>query len=135
VPRVYVEVENLKDIIKELAAMPEKGKDVLHEAVNQGAEYLQPKIRNRVPLSSEDDVHLKDHIKISKAKRKKTIKQTALVRISGKNADYGFHVETGHLTQAGRHIPANPFMRSATDENAEKVAEIAVEHILKRMGV
>ncbi len=134
-PRVYVDVENLKEIVAELARMPEVGKDILHEAVNKGAEYLLPKIQQKVPVNNDDDVHLKDNIKLSKAKRQKSVKQTATVKISGKDADYGFHVETGHMSIKGRHIPANPFMRSTTDANADKAAQIVVEHILDRIGV
>ncbi len=133
-PRVYVEVDGLDELIKEFKAMPKRGKARLAGAVNKGAGKLAPKIRQATPVGTEDGKHLRDNIKVRKAKGK-TAKATAEVYISGKSTDYGFHVETGHLTKGGRHIPAKPFMRNTTDANAEEIATIVAEEILDGVGV
>ena len=137
-PRVYVQVEGWKEISQQLTALGEKGKDLLHEAVNKGAEYLEPKIKSSIKPGNDDDdtIHLRDTVRISKAKRKKTSKQTATIKIGGlKGAEYPMHLETGHMTQDGKHVPAKPYVRQAVDQNAERVAEIAVNHLLDKLGV
>lgn len=136
-PRVYVNIEGWQEVSKALAALGEKGKDLLHEAVNKGAEYLHPKLKNNIKVGNdEDNAHLRDTVRLSKAKRKKSTKQTALVKIGGiKGVEYPMHLETGHMTKGGKHIPAKPYIRSAADENAAKVAEIAVNYLLDKLGV
>lgn len=134
-PRVYVEVEGLKEVIAGFKAMGEDGKKVLHEAVNIGAEMLAPKIRENTPVGTEDDQHLKNNIKPKKAKKKKTVKQTAQVQVGSNKTDYAFHVETGHRTKSGKTIPANPFVRRAVDAASDEVAIKVVSHILDRIGV
>lgn len=136
-PRVYVQVEGWKEVQQQLIALGEKSKDLLHEAVNKGAEYLQPKLRDNIKAGNdEDNAHLRDTVRLSKAKRKKTTKQTALVKIGGiKGVEYPMHLETGHMTEDKKHVPAKPYVRSSADKNADKVAEIAVNHLLDRLGV
>jgi hypothetical protein len=136
-PRVYVNVEGWKEVSQQLSQMGEKGKDLLHEAVNKGAEYLQPIIKNNIKLGNDNDnTHLRDTVRQSKAKRKKSTKQTALVNIGGiKNVEYPMHLETGHMTEEKKHIPARPYIRSAVDQNAGKTADIVVDHLLNRLGL
>lgn len=136
-PRVYVNVEGWQEVSKVLAALGEKGKDLLHEAVNKGAEYLQPKLKNNIKIGNDNDnAHLRDTVRLSKAKKKKSTKQTAIVKIGGiKGVEYPMHLETGHMTEDGKHVPAKPYVRNAADENAAKVAEIAVIYLLDKLGV
>lgn len=136
---VYVEVDKdaLKKLVDEFTAMPEKAKDTLHEAVNKGAEYLKPKIQSNIkPGKDDDNKKLRNTVRVSKAKRRKSIKQTATVRIGGiKDVEYPMHLETGHMTEDGKHIPARPYIRSASDNNQEKVADIVANYILDSMGL
>lgn len=136
-PLVIVGVEGYKEVRDKLLALGEQSKDLLHEAVNKGAEYLQPKLKNNIKVGKEEDsVHLRDTVRLSKAKKKKTTKQTAIVKIGGiKNVEYPMHLETGHMTEDGKHVPAKPYVRSAADENAQKVADIAVNYLLDRLGL
>lgn len=136
-PLVVVGVEGYKEVRDKLLALGEQSKDLLHEAVNKGAEYLQPKLKNNIKAGKEEDsVHLRDTVRLSKAKKKKTTKQTAIVKIGGiKGVEYPMHLETGHMTENGKHVPAKPYVRSAADENAQKVADIAVNYLLDRLGL
>lgn len=44
------------------------------------------------------------------------------------DADYAVHVELGHLTPSGAHVPANPYMQHAVDDTAAEGEQIAREH-------
>ena len=136
-PLVIVGVEGYKEVRDKLLALGEQSKDLLHEAVNKGAEYLQPKLKNNIKAGKEEgSVHLRDTVRLSKAKKKKSTKQTALVKIGGiKGVEYPMHLETGHMTEDGKHVPAKPYVRNAADENAQKVADIAVNYLLDRLGL
>lgn len=129
---VDVELEGLDEIVRELARMPEEGKKKLHSAVNKGAEYLLPKIRGAIQRGDlNTGTHLKDAIRIRKAKvRKRTTQSADVVGGRGKQVDYGFHVEAGTRKMKGKN-----FMRSTTDREAEKVANIVIDEILDSLGV
>ena len=129
---VDVELEGLDEIVRELSRMPEEGKKKLHQAVNKGAEYLLPKIRGAIQRGDlKAGTHLKDTIRIRKAKVKRRTTQSAdIVGGKGKKVDYGFHVEVGTRKMEGKN-----FMRSTTDREAEKVANIVIDEILDSLGV
>ena len=130
--RVRVEIDGLNEIVNELARMPDGGKAVLHNAVNKGAEYLHPKIKASIQRGdSKDGKHLKDAIRVRKAKpKKKTFQSADVVGGRGKSVDYGFHVEAGTRKTKGKN-----FMRQTTDSNAETVANIVMDEIERGLGV
>ena len=129
---VNVEIEGLDEIVDELTRMPEEGKKKLHQAVNKGAEYLRPKISGAINRGKgKKGKHLKDSVRVRRAKAKKSTKQSADVVIGGgKEVDYGFHVETG--TQDTK--PKN-FVRDTTDKENERVANILIDDLLDSLGV
>jgi HK97 gp10 family phage protein len=129
---VRVEIDGLDAIVNELANMPDKGKSVLHNAVNKGAEHLRPKIQASIQRGdSKDGKHLKDAIRLRKAKpKKKTMQSADVVGGKGKSVDYGFHVEAGTRKTKGKS-----FMRRTTDQNAETVANIVMDETEKGLGV
>jgi HK97 gp10 family phage protein len=129
---VRVEIDNIDEIVAELASMPERGKAILHSAVNKGAEYLHPRIQSAIERGEgKDGAHLKDAIKISKAKvGKRTYQKADVVGGKGKKVDYGFHVEAGTSKMQGK-----AFMRNTTDANAETVANIVMDEIERALGV
>lgn len=128
--RVMVEIEGIEEVLAAFDKLGDDSKLVLHAAVNKGAEVLAPKIKANIPVGSENDVHLRDAIKISKAKPKKTLKQSANINVGKKQADYGFHVETGR-----EGVSPRPFMRSTTDQHQAEIADIVANEILDRLGV
>lgn len=128
--RVTVEIEGLNEVLAAFQKLGDDSKLVLHAAVNTGAEALAPKIQANIPVGSSDDVHLRDAIKVSKAKPKKTLKQSANINVGKKSADYGFHVETGR-----KGVAPKPFMRSTTDQYQNEIAEMVANEILDRLGL
>ncbi len=136
-PQVWVTIDGLKEVIDEFTKLPEKGINAMSGAVNKGLDFLEPKIRAAIPVddTTDDDEHLRDNLKIRKAKGK-NVKQGGDVYTKGsKNSDYGFHLEAGHATKKGRRIKARPFMRETTDKCAEDIANLVVDSILDGMGV
>lgn len=128
--RITVEIEGIEEVLKAFEKLGDDSKLVLHAAVNKGAEQLAPLIKANIPVGSEDDIHLRDAIKISKAKPKKTLKQSANINVGKKSADYGFHVETGR-----KGVSPRPFMRSTTDQHQAEIAETVANEILDRLGL
>lgn len=128
--RVTVEIEGMNEVLKAFEKLGEDSKLVLHAAVNKGAEQLAPLIKAKIPFDTESDIHLRDAIKVSKAKPKKTLEQSANINVGKKSADYGFHVETGR-----NGVPAKPFMRSTTDQHQAEIAETVANEILDRSGL
>jgi hypothetical protein len=137
--RVYVNIDknDLKQVREMFERMADKGKGILHEAVNKGAEYLEPKIKNSIKTGNDDDnTHLRDTVRMGRAKPSKKAKQTAVIRIGGiKDVEYPMHLETGHMTEDGRHIPARPYIRSTADEHQAKVADIVIDYIFDSLGM
>ena len=129
---VRVELEGLDEIVEELTRMPEEGKKKLHKAVNKGAEYLRPKIAGAINRGKgKNGEHLKDAIRVRRAKVKKTTKQSAdVVAGRGKKVDYGFHVEVGTRDTKGKN-----FVRDTTDKEQERVANIVIDDLLDSLGV
>jgi HK97 gp10 family phage protein len=129
---VKVEIENIDEIVAELALLPERGKAILHSAVNKGAEYLSPKIQGAIGRGEgKSGKHLKDVISVRKAKvGKRTFQKADVVAGKGKTVDYGFHVEVGTRKMEGKS-----FMRRTTDAEAETVANIVMDEIERALGV
>lgn len=128
--RIRVELESFDEVLNELEKLGDDAKLVLHAAVNKGAEALAPKIQANIPVGTEDDKHLRDTIRVSKAKPKKTLKQSANIIVGKKSAEYGFQLETGRNGVAPR-----PFMRSTTDQHQAEIADIVVDEIFDRLGL
>lgn len=131
-PKVYVSVDGVKEIIQDLKSMGDKGKAVLQEAAQKGAEHLQPKIQAAIPVSDADSKHLRDNIRIKKARGRRSAVQSAdiIIGTNRKKYDYGFHFETGTYGKEGSKV-----IRRTTDKHAAEVANKMVEHFLDRLGV
>lgn len=127
---VYFEVDDMNEVLNSFKKMEGDARSILHTAVNKGAEYLEPLIKANIKLGTVNDIHLRDSIKISKAKAKKSLKQSAIIRVGSKMADYGFHLETG----SNGAVPQK-FMRATTDQHQEEVADIVGNEILKGLGL
>jgi HK97 gp10 family phage protein len=135
-PKAWVEIEGLKEVLKEFDKMPEKGKAIMHRAVNKAAEMAKPQVESALPVGTDSDTHIKDTVKVSRAKPKKTSIQQAILRIGrGKKADYAFHLETGHTFKNGKRIPAQPTTRKTIDRHTETYATVIAETIFDGMEV
>lgn len=128
--RIAIEVEGMNEVLAAFEKLGNDSKLVLHSAVNKGAEALAPKIQANIPVGTDDGKHLRDSIKVRKAKPKKSLKQSADIVVGKGSEDYGFHVETGH-----NGVPPQPFMRSTTDQYQAEIAETVLDDILDRLGL
>ena len=129
---VDVRIDGLDELVAELASMPEKGKSIIHTAVNKGADYLQPKIVSAIERGEgTNGKHLKDVVRVRRAKAgRRTYKRADIVAGRGKTVDYAFHVEVGTRNTKGKN-----FMRRTTDANDEAVANIVMDEIERGLGV
>lgn len=128
--RVTVEIEGFKEVLDSLVKLGDDSKLVLHAAVNKGAEQLAPLIKQNIKLGTVDDIHVRDSVRVSKAKPKKTVRQSANILIGNKKSDYAFHLETGR-----KGVAPKPYIRNATDQNHDKIAETVASEILDRLGL
>ena len=133
--RVNVEILGIEDMIADMKKMQDKGKSVLNAVAMAGAEYALPKIKNAIPVGSEDDTHLKDNIKAKKMAKKSDVKSSAVVEVGAKAAEYGMHLEVGHRTPKGGHIPAHPFIRNTIDADSEEIGRVMAEEFIRKVGI
>lgn len=135
-PKVTVQVEGYKEVINSLNSLGDTAKRVLEESAKAGAEYLRPIIQSAIPSSNDgDSKHLKDAVKLKKARLRRRDIQSADVVIGGnKDVDYGFHFETGHKGKKKR-VEGTKVIRTATDNHAERAANIVAEHLLDKLGL
>ena len=129
-PKISVDIQGEKEVVRELKKLEDRGKSKLLDAAVAGAEFLKPKIQAAIPVNNEDSRHLRDNIKIVKGRRKKATNQSANVEVGRKSVDYGFHLEAG--TQ---HMEGRKFMRNTADRYAEEVANVVTKKFLDSLGV
>jgi HK97 gp10 family phage protein len=133
--RVRVQIEGMDELINDIKKMQDKGKSVLDAVAMAGANYAKGPVQSAIPVSSEDGKHLRDNTKPKKMRKKNPLKSSALLDVGGSKTPYGFNLETGHMTKKGKHVPANPFMRSTIDKESENIGRVMGEEFIKRVGV
>ena len=133
--RVYVTIDGIEELINEIKKMDDKGKAVLDDVAMAGAKYAQNPVTNAVPLNNEDDKHLKNNVQTKKVRIKNKVKSSALLEAGDNKTEYGFHLETGHVTKSGKHVPPVPFMRATIDRESEEIGRVMGEEFIKRVGV
>ncbi len=133
--RVSVDIQGIDGMISDMKKMQDKGKSVLNAVAMAGAEYALPRIKTAIPIGNEDDAHLKDNIKTKKGSKKSPLKSSALVEVGAKVAEYGMHLEVGHRTQKGGHVPARPFIRNTIDDDSEDIGRVMAEEFIRKVGI
>ena len=133
--RVSVDIQGIDEMIADMRKMQDKGKSVLNAVAMAGATYALPRIKNAIPIGSEDDTHLKDNIKTKKVSKKSPVKSSALVEVGAKAAEYGMHLEVGHRTPKGGHVPAHPFIRTTIDADSDEIGRIMGEEFIRKVGI
>lgn len=133
--RVYVTFDGIDGLINEFKKMDDKGKAVLDDVAMAGAKYAQNPVINAIKLNTEDDKHLRDNVKTKKVRRKSKVKSSALLDAGNSKTPYGFHLETGHITKKGKHVPARPFMRATIDKESENIGRVMGEEFIRKVGV
>lgn len=128
--KIYFDVDNLNEVLDSFKKMEDEAKITLHAAVNKGAQHLAPLIKSKIKVGNVNDIHVRDSVRVSKAKPGKALKQTAYVRMGNRKSDYAFHLETGTST-----TKPQPVIRATTDQHQEKIADIIGNEILDRLGL
>jgi HK97 gp10 family phage protein len=123
-----IEVKGDKHLLKILQELNSKvAKQVNRRAVNLATTPILQAVKQNVPVDKGD---------LKKAQTKKiTSKGGQANGIVGADADYVSEdgsrpahydhiIEYGHIAQDGKHVPANPYMRTAWDSSIEQAREI-----------
>jgi len=122
-------------MIREMSRMEDKGKAILDAVALAGAEYALPRIQSAIPVGDDNSARLRDNLKAVKSRRKTKTKSSAQVVVGAKAAEYGFHLETGHMTKSGQHVPAKPFIRNTVDSENEAIGRAMGEAFIKGVGL
>ena len=117
-PRVYIQIEGIEEMIQQIKQIDDRGKAILDKAAMAGAEYAEPKIRQAVPVGDADGRHLRDAIKSKKSRKKSKVKSSASVNVGKSSSPYGFHLEAGTKKMDGKK-----FIRDTVDHEHLKIAE------------
>ena len=133
--RVYVTIDGIRNMINELKKMDDKGKAVLGDVAMAGAKYAQQPVISAIKIGNDDDRHLRDNVKTKKVRRTNKVKSSALLDAGNSKTPYGFHLETGHITKKGKHVPATPFMRATIDRESENIGRVMSEEFIRRVGI
>jgi HK97 gp10 family phage protein len=133
--RVSVDIQGIDEMIADMKKMQDKGKSILNAVAMAGATYTLPRIKTAIPIGNEDDAHLKDNIKTKKVAKKSPVRSSALVEVGAKDAEYGMHLEVGHRTPKGGHVPAHPFIRNTIDADSEEIGRVMGEAFIKGVGI
>lgn len=119
--KVSSSVHGAKRLAEELKKMGENAKDILSKAASVGGQIaLEDAIRN-CPVRTGA---LRDSLKIQVTKQSETKAEVTIDY--DKSLRYGTFVELG-----ARGKPANPFLRSAVDNNIQKINEAITESVVK----
>jgi HK97 gp10 family phage protein len=134
--RVSIEIIGIEDMIADMKKMQDKGKGILNAVAMSGATYALPKIKEAIPPGDDEDTtHLKDNIKTKKSAKKSDVKSSAVVEVGAKAAEYGMHLEVGHRTPKGGHVPAHPFIRNTIDADSEAIGRVMAEEFIRKVGI
>lgn len=97
--------------------------NVLEDAANYFAEKLKPKI----PISNKRGKHMRDTLKV-------IVEDDVVKVVFGTEAWYWHLVEHGHKKRAGRgRVKGRHFVRNTWDAEANKIEEIMLDKIIKKM--
>lgn len=130
------EVEGMQRLIKKLRTFPERvQKNVLRTAIYRGAQAVRDSAKaNAASMGVRDTGAL---IKSIKARRSRGARDEVVSKVEvGKF--YARFVELGFLHKGGEHVAARPFMRTAVEQNREKIVDTVQkgirEEIEKKLG-
>lgn len=128
-------IEQLKDLEKKLKHLPDKGKALLSKASSKGSELIQRKLITAYPINNKNNIHIRDTVKIKKAKiDKKRTYQTSFVYVGSKKAPYAMSLEWGRKTKKGRS-KAGEYAKKTKDEYSDKASDIMIDVIIKGLGL
>ena len=135
--QVRVTLSGYNKLMREFRRDPIRARNSLKRATKAGALFLRPKLLRNIKRSKKKKAyHLSDKAGIRSGRRTRVDTQsTDIVWKGGKKSGYAFHQETPHKHNiSGKPVKETRYIRDATDENTQKVADIVMNEIERALG-
>jgi HK97 gp10 family phage protein len=131
----YFTVENLDQLKKAVDKLKADGMTVMQETVDSAAEDLLEKVRNKVPNKWSKAGKLKSSLYTKRSNEDGKIAN--IITWGDDVRNYAAPLELGHMQVAAYGHPTQnpiqpyPFMRSAFDENEDRIYDFIVDRMNK----
>jgi HK97 gp10 family phage protein len=123
------EFDGMEQIQRRLAALGADRKKVENKAILAGAELLAEKMREEVPVSDINHVHIRDDIQVSKVKRKDGV---PFVEVGpGKETNW----RAKFIELGTSKLPANPFITRSVRLTKEPVKSKLKNELKSGLGL
>ena len=123
------EVKGLAELQKKIEALGKQGKRIENRAIRAGAEIVAERMRQEVPVSNIDHVHIRDDIKISGVRRSGGIPHISVG--PGEETAWRAHfLEFGTVKMTPR-----PFISKAGELSRDKALEAIKQELRKGLGL
>ena len=135
----YFTVENLDQLKKALDRMKSEGSTIIQEAVDKASDDLLDKVRSRVPQKWSKAEQLKKSLYTRRSKEKTEGYIASIITWGDDVRDHAAPLELGHAQAfayghpTDNYIQPHPFMRSAFDENADRIYDFIVDRMNKAL--
>jgi FAD/FMN-containing dehydrogenase len=135
----YFTVENLDQLGKAIDRMKAEGFTVIRESVDKASKDLLQKVKDKVPHKWSKAGQLKNSLYTIKSNEKTDGYIANIITWGDDVRDYAAPLELGHAQALAyghptdNYIQPNPFMRSAFDENADRIYDFIVDRMNKAL--
>ena len=126
VKKLKTYIEGMDEVIKLVAELGDAAADALDKASKAGADMVLSEAKQRVPV---DTGKLRDSLVLKKSRVKKVKVKSEYYVTKKSGAEHFAPVELGTSK-----MKAQPFLRSAIDENKNSIAKKVNEEMLKAIG-
>lgn len=114
------------DALERLRTIMNVDKEVTLDALEAAANYFVQKLRPKIPISERNKKHMKDVLKI--------VVKGDMVQVIFEGNSYWYLVEHGHKKSKGKgRVKGQHFVRNTLDAENDKLAEIMLGKIIKKM--
>lgn len=124
-----MEVEGLDSLMNRIEDMGKAGTRVANSALKNGAEHVAKAMSDLVQVSSIDEKHIKDDIKVSNVKTKDGVKYVEVGPSKKTNWRAKF------LEFGTSKMPAKPFMGPAYESKKNEAKEIIKQEIRNALNL
>lgn len=115
------------DMLKEMKTLLKVDEQVTLDVLEEAAEYFAERLYPRIPVSNRNIRHLRDSLRVE-------VKKDMVQVVFEGNKFYWHLAEHGHKKRNGRgRVKGSHFVQNTWDAESEKVANIMVEKIIKKM--
>lgn len=115
------------EVLEQMNRLIDVDQRVTLEALEEAASYFVNKLMPKIPKSIKNKKHLKDTLKI--------IVVNDMIQVIFDDESFYWHlVEHGHKSSTGRRVKGRHFVRNTIDAESEKISQIMLEKISKKIG-